>query len=92
LVEGSVLKWEGQVSIICGDDMPCYRCLFPICPFRASPSAYGVFGIGAHIIGCIMAMETIKLVIGTVNLRGCMLIYDMKALTSKTFKLRKRSE
>ena len=46
---------------------PCYRCLFPEAPQAASCarcSDAGVLGVVPGIIGCLQALETIKLASG----------------------------
>jgi len=75
-VTGSAIAVEGQVSVLCGPKAkdkdkdsdnkraPCYRCLHPT-PSRVegcrSCSASGVLGPIPGLIGCLEALETIKL-------------------------------
>src|SRR5215212_9605284 len=66
LVDGSIFKFDGQATVF----MPgqgCYRCLFPTPPPPGSvPSCAegGVLGVLPGIVGCIQAIETIKLILG----------------------------
>jgi sulfur-carrier protein adenylyltransferase/sulfurtransferase len=80
LLSASILRFEGQLTILCAGDGPCYRCLFPEPPNAAdAPSCAeaGVIGALAGVMGTMMAMEAVKLIarIGT-PLIGRLLIYD----------------
>ncbi|MFQ5796216.1 MAG: molybdopterin-synthase adenylyltransferase MoeB [Candidatus Bipolaricaulia bacterium] len=86
LVYGSVLRFEGQVSVFLpGDAGPCYRCIFPKPP---PPGAVpdcaeaGVFGVLPGLIGAIQATEVLKLLLGIgESLAGRLLIYDALGMT-----------
>jgi len=84
-VHGSVLRFEGQVSLFGGDDGPCYRCLFPSPPGPGEApdcAEAGVLGVLPGIVGSIQAAETIKWILqaGT-SLGGRLLRID--ALTMR---------
>lgn len=86
LVDGSIFRFEGQVSIFHSEKGgPCYRCLYPEPPppeMAPSCAEAGVLGVLPGIIGSIQAVEAIKLVLGTGDaLVGRLLMYD--ALTQK---------
>src|ERR1017187_4438284 len=60
LVAASILRFEGQLTVVCADDGPCYRCIFPEAPNPAdAPSCTeaGVIGALAGVMGTMMAME-----------------------------------
>jgi adenylyltransferase/sulfurtransferase len=64
LVSGAALGMEGQLTVYNHNGGPCYRCLFPTPPptsacQRCSDS--GVLGVVPGVIGCLQALETIKL-------------------------------
>jgi len=66
LVFGSILKFEGQVSVFNYDNGPSYRCLFPEPPKVGtvpSCSEVGVLGVLPAVIGSIMATECLKLIL-----------------------------
>ncbi len=80
LVDGAVLEFEGQLSVFCHGDGPCYRCLYPDVPpssFAPSCVAAGVLGIVPGTIGMLQCLEAVKLIakFGT-PLVGQLLVFD----------------
>lgn len=68
LVSGAAMKYEGQLCVYnLQPNGPCYRCLFPKPP---SPELIGtcedsgVLGVVTGVIGCMQALEAIKLITG----------------------------
>ncbi|XP_057485015.1 adenylyltransferase and sulfurtransferase MOCS3-like [Actinidia eriantha] len=95
LVSGAALGLEGQLTVYNYDGGPCYRCLFPSPPpttacQRCSDS--GVLGVVPGIIGCLQALEAIK-VASTVGdtLSGRMLLFDALSARIRIVKIRGRS-
>lgn len=91
LVFGSILGFEGQVSVFnYGPNCPSYRCVFPDPPAPAdSPSCSeaGVIGALPGIIGSLQAMEVIKIASGIGKpLAGKLLIYN--ALDNNQYKIK----
>ncbi len=83
LISASILRFEGQLTILCTSDGPCYRCLFPQPPSAGdAPSCAeaGVMGALAGTMGTMMAMEAVKIItnIGA-SLTGRLLLYDALA-------------
>lgn len=64
LVFGSILRFEGQVSVFNYKNGPTYRCLFPEAEEGDNCEVAGVIGILPGIIGTYMANETIKIICG----------------------------
>jgi len=65
-VHGAVIRWEGMVAAFDPRVGPCYRCLFPDLPEHEEVcSDVGVLGAVTGVIGSLMAVEVIKLIIGT---------------------------
>ena len=67
LIHGSIHLFEGMVSVFNFQGGPTYRCLFPEQPDSSSiPSCAeaGVLGVLPGIIGCMQAMEAIKVITG----------------------------
>lgn len=97
LVSGSALRWEGQLTTYIyqncdGNKGPCYRCLYP----KPAPpetvtncSDGGVIGVVPGIIGCIQALEAIKIILN-LPLGYCkkLLIFDGLSGTFRCIKLR----
>ncbi|KAI9915720.1 hypothetical protein PsorP6_008222 [Peronosclerospora sorghi] len=82
LVSGSALGLEGQVTVFTYRDdehaTGCYRCLYPTPPRVAMSCAEnGVLGVVPGIIGCLQAVETVKLITGVGEpLVGVQCFYD----------------
>ncbi len=59
-VYGSIFRFDGQASVFCQEDGPCYRCLYPEPPppgLVPSCAEGGVLGVLPGIIGTIQATE-----------------------------------
>jgi len=92
LVSGALGRWNGQVSAHSGNQSgPCYQCLVPEIPPQAETcSEVGVVGALAGIVGSVMALETIKILIGLeTNLQGKLWIYDGLEAKGRTITLPK---
>ncbi|KAE9116797.1 hypothetical protein PF010_g8827 [Phytophthora fragariae] len=82
LVSGSALGLEGQVTVFTYEEdegaTGCYRCLYPTPPRVAMSCAEnGVIGVVPGVIGCLQAMETVKIVTGVGEpLVGVQCFYD----------------
>jgi sulfur-carrier protein adenylyltransferase/sulfurtransferase len=66
-VYGSVLRFDGQVSVLSMPNGPCYRCLYPVPPPSGSvPSCAeaGVLGVLPGLVGMLQAIEAIKIIAG----------------------------
>jgi len=98
LVSGSALRWEGQITVYnCGTG-PCFRCLNPVLPPAeavGSCADSGVIGGVVGAVGCLQAVETLKILMGRSTLEGCggilsarMIMYDGLAGTTRNIKLR----
>lgn len=95
-VYGSIFRFEGQVSVFYAKEGPCYRCLYPEPPppgLVPSCAEGGVLGVLPGIIGCLQALETIKLILGKGDpLIGRLLLFDALAMKFREVKLRKNPE
>lgn len=84
VVYGSVLRFEGQVSVFGLPGGPCYRCLHPEPPSAAlipSCAEAGVLGVVPGIIGSLQALEALKLLLGVgTTLAGRLLHLDGLAM------------
>lgn len=92
-VHGSVFWFEGQASVFCAPDGPCYRCLFeeaPSAELAPNCAEAGVLGVLPGSIGLLEATEVIKLILGIgTSLVGRLLTYDALAAEFREMKIRK---
>lgn len=67
LVSGSALRYEGQLTVYHLQDGPCFRCIHPKPPppeTVTNCSDGGVMGVIPGVIGCLQALETMKVIVG----------------------------
>jgi sulfur-carrier protein adenylyltransferase/sulfurtransferase len=92
-VYGSVFRFEGQVAVFGAPNGPCYRCLFREPPppgLVPSCAEGGVLGVLPGIIGCLQALETIKLLLSLDgSLIGRMLLFDGLPMEFREIKIRR---
>ena len=93
LVDGSIFQFEGQATVFSPGHGPCYRCLFPEPPPPgAAPSCAeaGVLGVLPGLVGCVQAVEVMKLILGAGRpLIGRMLHFDTLSGEVRMLKLRR---
>jgi adenylyltransferase/sulfurtransferase len=89
LVYGSVMRFEGQVSVFDARRGPCYRCLFPEPPppeLAPNCAEAGVLGVLPGVIGLLQATESLKLLLGIGEpLIGRLLVYDALGMEFRRF-------
>ncbi|MEO8395244.1 MAG: molybdopterin-synthase adenylyltransferase MoeB [Chloroflexota bacterium] len=92
-VYGSILRFEGQLSVFYAKEGPCYRCMFPEPPppgLVPNCAEAGVLGVLPGTIGTMQATEAIKLITGIGDpMVGRMLLYDALEMSFTTIKVRK---
>jgi adenylyltransferase/sulfurtransferase len=95
-VWGSILRFDGQVSVWWAGHGPCYRCVFPDPPPPGSvPSCAegGVLGVLCAAVGSVQSTEAIKLLLGIGEpLTGRMLVHDALRQTWDTLTVRRDPE
>ena len=95
-VWGSILRFDGQVSVFWAKHGPSYRDLYPDAPPPGTvPSCAegGVLGVLCAQIGSVMVNEAIKLITGTgVSLLGRVLIFDALEMTWREVRVRRDPE
>ncbi|XAR67422.1 Molybdopterin-synthase adenylyltransferase [Bertholletia excelsa] len=95
LVSGAAIGLEGQLTVYNYNGGPCYRCLYPIPPPTAACqrcSDGGVLGVVPGIIGCLQALEAIKVACAVGDpLSGRMLLLDALSVRIRIVKIRGRS-
>lgn len=92
-VHGSVLRFEGRVSVFATTEGPCYRCLFPSPPPPDSVpdcAQAGVLGVMPGQIGLLQATEAIKVLTGLGEpLVGRLLLVDALRMGFRTIAIRR---
>ena len=95
-VWGSIYRFDGQASVFApmlGEDLPCYRCLYPEPPppgMVPSCAEGGVLGVLCASIGAIQVNEAIKLLTGIGDpIAGKLMIYDALEMEYRKLKVRK---
>ncbi|XP_010720942.1 adenylyltransferase and sulfurtransferase MOCS3 [Meleagris gallopavo] len=92
LVSGSALRLEGQLVVYNYQGGPCYRCLFPKPPPPETVTNCadgGVLGVVPGIVGCIQALEVLKIVSGMgSSFSRFMLMFDAQEGRFRNIRLR----
>jgi molybdopterin/thiamine biosynthesis adenylyltransferase/rhodanese-related sulfurtransferase len=95
-VSGSVLGFEGQVSVYATADGPCYRCLHPEPPAPGlvpGCGEAGVLGPLPGIIGTIQAAEVVKIAAGVgETLAGRLVILDALRMRFREVRIAKDAD
>jgi len=83
-VYGAIFRLEGQVSLLCTDSGPCYRCLFPKPPPPESVlrgEDAGILGVVPGTIGTLEATVAIKWIVGIEpHPIGQLFLFDARAM------------
>ncbi|MGQ0764536.1 MAG: molybdopterin-synthase adenylyltransferase MoeB [Gemmatimonadota bacterium] len=92
-VYGSIFRFDGQASVFCTAEGPCYRCLYPSPPpagLVPSCAEGGVLGVLPGLIGTIQATEALKLILGIgETLTGRLLLVDALGSRWRSVKVRR---
>jgi molybdopterin/thiamine biosynthesis adenylyltransferase/rhodanese-related sulfurtransferase len=95
-VYGSIFRFDGQASVFCLPEGPCYRCVYPEPPppgLVPSCAEGGVLGVLPGIIGTIQATEAVKLILGRgESLAGRLLVLDAMKMHFRELKVRKNPD
>lgn len=95
-VYGSILKFDGQVSVFDSARGPCYRCLFKEPPppgLVPNCAEGGVLGALPGIIGSLQALEAIKILSGVgETLVARLMLFDGLSMKWRELKLKKNPE
>ncbi|KAF5909706.1 adenylyltransferase and sulfurtransferase MOCS3, partial [Clarias magur] len=92
LVSASALRMEGQLTVYNYDGAPCYRCLYPVPPppeTVTNCSDGGVLGVVVGVMGCLQALEVLKIASGQKSSFGQqLLMFDAQDGRFRCIKLR----
>jgi adenylyltransferase/sulfurtransferase len=86
LVYGSILGYDGQLATFNYKGSKNLRDIFREAPTAEDVpncSENGVLGTVPGIIGCMMAQETLNVILGSAQLVNTLLLYNTKLMTSK---------
>jgi molybdopterin/thiamine biosynthesis adenylyltransferase len=87
LVECAMYELETQITTVLPGRTPCLRCLYPHDP-PAWKRRFPVFGAVSGLVGCLGAMEVIKLLANLGEpLAGRLLIGDLRDMSFRTVKI-----
>ncbi|XP_060736161.1 adenylyltransferase and sulfurtransferase MOCS3 [Tachysurus vachellii] len=92
LVSASALRMEGQLTVYNYNHGPCYRCLYPVPPppdTVTNCSDGGVLGVVVGVMGCLQALEVLKIASGQKSSFGQQLMmFDAQDGRFRCIKLR----
>jgi molybdopterin-synthase adenylyltransferase len=92
MVECAMYELEAQITTILPGRTACLRCMHPGVPPEWKRE-FPVFGAVSASVGCMAAMEAIKLIAGFGEpLAGRLLTYDLRDMTFRTLKVRRDPE
>jgi molybdopterin/thiamine biosynthesis adenylyltransferase len=93
LIDASIYRFEGQITVFSPGEGPCYRCLYPAPPppdMAPSCQEAGVLGVLCGVMGSLQVNEAIKVLLGIGEpLIGRLLTYDALGMKFRELKLRK---
>ena len=90
IVECAMFDLDAQITTMVPGEAPCLKCLSPETP-PVWKRQFPVFGAVSGTIGCVAAMEAVKLIAGLGDcLLNRMMLFDMRTMKVPTHKLRKK--
>ncbi len=93
MVEAAMYGMEGTLTTIVPGETPCLACLVPETPDWWQPYGFPVLGAVAAALGCLAAVEAIKVLTGFgESLKGQMLTYDADAMEFLKFPVTRRPD
>lgn len=92
LVDCAMFEMEAQLLVVQPGRGPCLECLVPEPP-PGWQRRFPVFGAVAGVVGCLGAVEVIKLLAGFGDpLTGALLLLDLRALAFRRVSVRRRAD
>jgi adenylyltransferase/sulfurtransferase len=87
LVHAAVFEFEGEAMTI--KSTPCYRCLYPVAPPSKTP---GIIGATPGVMGCIQAVEALKIITGIGETLSGLLRIDLQTMEIFNIEVRPNKE
>lgn len=92
LVECAMYDLEAQITTVLPGRTPCLACLYPETP-PAWKREFPVFGAVSGTVGCLAAMEAIKVLAGLGSpLAGTLLVMSLRDMTFERLSIARRQE
>lgn len=92
LVECAMYELQAQITTVIPGQTPCVACLHPVPP-PVWQRRFPVFGAVSGAVGCLGAMEAIKLIAGLGRpLAGRLLTMDLRDMQTRTLTIRPRPD
>lgn len=92
LVDCAMYELEAQLTTVLPGQTPCLSCLYPETP-PAWKREFPVFGAVAGTVGCLGAMEAIKVLAGLgTPLLGRLLLCDLRDMSFREVRIRRRPD
>jgi molybdopterin/thiamine biosynthesis adenylyltransferase len=89
MVESAMYELEAQITTIVPGISPCLACIYPEKP-PYWKRQFPVFGAVSGTVGCMAAMEVIKLITGIGStLSGKLLTFNLRDMNFKTLNVRR---
>lgn len=96
LVSGAAIRFDGQIGVFDSrqTDAPCYRCLYGELDASVDSCAQaGILGPVVGMVGCVQAIEAIKLICGIgSSLAGRLVLFDGLSLEWNEIRLRRNPQ
>ena len=93
MVEAAMYGMEGTLTTMVPGQTPCLQCLVPEKPPWWKPLGFPVIGAVSASLGCLAALEAIKLLTGYgKTLQGTMLAYDADEMEFLKFPVKRRPD
>lgn len=90
MIEAAMNGMEGHLTVLAPGRTPCLQCLYPEAPPDWSGTAFPVLGAVSGALGCLAAIEAIKMLTGFGQpLLGEMLAFDTERHEYRKYKLRR---
>lgn len=88
MVEAGMIGMEGQLTVLVPGETPCLACLCPTVPPEWSGTSFPVLGAVSGALGCLAAIEAIKVLTGFgVPLKGELLSFDTERHEYRKYKI-----
>jgi molybdopterin-synthase adenylyltransferase len=90
MIEAAMNGLEAHLTVLVPGETPCLQCLYPELPAEWSGTTFPVLGAVSGALGCLAAIEAIKLLTGVGRpLKGTLLVCDTGYQEYRKYKVRR---